>query len=310
MLTRFLKKLIVVIKVSIFYKIVRNIFYTLKKYYYIISATFLRFKLNNKIKQRKPESSYIPSNSCGYIYIAFGNAFYKECIDSVKMLKTNTKYPVHLFTDQENIPKEERDLFLGISHVKSIHKRSKVDYIHLSPFSKTIYLDTDIFIVYSIDDIFELLSHYSVVATLDTARKRENISKLIPDYNKIPYAFGEVNGGLLGFDEYAKNNIIKNWSNIFYKHFNDTNGWDQPSLRILLWNYKSSLYILPPEYNIRSKKLIAKLLRNKGLLGKEHMHPRAYHMHISSQIYDGKYSEKRPEEILDKLEKESYDIIY
>ena len=69
--------------------------------------------------------------------------------------------------------------------------------------------------VREIDELFELLENYDVVATLDTARKRENISNLIDEYKKIPYAFGEVNGGLLGFSKFAKINILNKWPNIF-----------------------------------------------------------------------------------------------
>ena len=50
---------------------------------------------------------------------------------------------------------------------------------------KTIYLDTDIIVVKSIDELFDLLDNFDILATLDTARKREHFQKHLN--MKIPY---------------------------------------------------------------------------------------------------------------------------
>ncbi len=172
-------------------------------------------------------------------------------------------------------------------------------------------MDTDIIVVREIDELFDLLENYDVIATLDTARKRENISNLIDEYKKIPYAFGEVNGGLLGFTKFAKINILNKWPNIFYKYMDKTGGWDQPSLRILLWKYKASLYILPPEFNVRSKKLLEKVKNNKTIFGEDHMMPRIYHMHINEDIYKSKKTKKISlAKIVNIVIKKAYNIIY
>tara|TARA_Y100000589_G_scaffold221027_1_gene208641 strand:- start:3884 stop:4792 length:909 start_codon:yes stop_codon:yes gene_type:complete len=247
----------------------------------------------------------------GYFYAAFGENFYKECINSVRLLKRTTNIPIHLITDQKEISIEERSLFHSLSYMPNLHVRSKVDYISLSPFNKTIYLDTDIIVVKNIDELFNLLDNYDVLATLDTARKRENIAKEIEEYRKIPYCFGEVNGGLLCFNKFAKENILKNWPKLFYKYIKETNGWDQPSLRILLWKYRASLYILPPEFNIRSKKLLEKVRENKSIFGKDHMSPRIYHMHINSEIYKNKKHKPLDiDKIIKQAEEKAYEINY
>ena len=122
-----------------------------------------------------------------------------------------------MFTDKKHIPKEEKELFFT-SYLPNLHLRSKVDYISLSPFKKTIYLDTDIIVVKKIDNLFNLLDKFDILATLDTARKRENMSQKIKEYGRIPYAFGEVNSGLLCFNKFAKEKILKKWPKIFYKY--------------------------------------------------------------------------------------------
>ncbi len=284
--------------------LLRKIFYTLRSKSLYIFSFIIRKKYTLKAKK------YI-NDKRGFIYIAFGNSFYQECINSAKILKKFTNYPIHLITDQKLISNNEKRLFISINNVKNLHIRSKVDYISFSPFENTIYLDTDIIVVREIDELFDLLENYDVIATLDTARKRENISNLIDEYKKIPYAFGEVNGGLLGFSKFAKINILNKWPNIFYKYMDKTGGWDQPSLRMLLWKNKASLYILPPEFNVRSKKLLEKVKNNKNIFGEDHMMPRIYHMHINEDIYKSKKTKKISlAKIVKTAIKKAYNIIY
>ena len=59
----------------------------------------------------------------------------------------------------------------------NLHIRSKVDYISLSPFEKTIYLDTDIIVVKSNDELFNLLDNYDILATLRYSKKKREYFK-------------------------------------------------------------------------------------------------------------------------------------
>ena len=292
------------------YFYLRYLFYKIKPLFlsfisFILKKSYFPFR-KNKIKNK-----FNKAQEKGYLYIAFGENFYKECVNSAKLLQTKTELPIHLFTDQKDISFKEKSLFYSIKYLPNLHLRSKVDYISLSPFDKTIYLDTDIIVVQEIDELFELLDNYEVLATLDTARKRENISNKISSYKKIPYSFGEINGGLLGFNKIARDRILTKWPKIFYKYMKETEGWDQPSLRILLWELKASLYILPPEFNIRSKELLEKLKKKKHLFGKDHMSPRIYHMHLYDDIYKNKITKViDPEEMISKAAKKAYKISY
>ena len=281
------------------------------KSFFLSKISFLVKKLYFLNINSKRNTKKIDLKEKGYVYMAFGENFYLECLDSVKILKSTTNLPIHLFTDKKNIPKEERALFFSISYLPNLHLRSKVDYISLSPFTKTIYLDTDIIVVKKIDKLFNLLDNFDILATLDTARKRKNMSELINEYRKIPYAFGEVNSGLLCFNKFAKEKILKKWPKIFYKYMKESGGWDQPSLRILLWKTNASLYILPPEFNIRSKNLLKKIKMNKKILGEDHMSPRVYHMHLYDEIYKNKIKKVLSKDELIKLAQEkAYRINY
>lgn len=280
---------------------VRNVFKSL--YFYLISSCLIF-----KNKKTNFNSNQLDK---GYLYIVFGKQYFQECIKSVEILKNYSNLPIHLFTDQKEFTNYQKELFFSISVVPKIQIRSKVDYIGLSPFLKTIYLDSDIIISKPIDELFDLLNYYNFIGTLDVARKRQNISESIPEYKKIPYAFGEINGGILGFNQYAKEKIINNWPKVFYKYYQLTGGWDQPSLRILLWRYKALVYILPPEFNVRSKNLIKKVKSLKDKLGKDHMMPRIYHMHVVEDINKiENYPDLSTEEIIELAKLYSYEINY
>ncbi len=84
------------IKNTNFYKLLRNLNLKINsKNLYFISS--LIHKLNkSKLISRKSilETSIYEK---GYIYTAFGENFYKECINSAKILKLNTDLPIHLF---------------------------------------------------------------------------------------------------------------------------------------------------------------------------------------------------------------------
>lgn len=247
----------------------------------------------------------------GFLYIVFGNSFTKEAVLSIKSLKRYNNEPVAIFTDNEKLLEEIKNEIDFIYKINPKHIRAKVDFIGKSPFKKTIYLDSDTIIVSNISDIFELLNKFDVAYTLDFARKRKNMSEKIKKYSEIPYSFSEINGGVLAFRK--DNNVdefLNKWKDYFYKFFVETNGWDQPSLRIALWESNLKLVCLPFEYNIRPKKLIEKIKNSREILGDEHMKPRIYHMHYSEKIHENEFEIKTIEEAREIIEKIKIEVSY
>ena len=80
------------------------------------------------------------------------------------------------------------------------------------------------------------------------------------------------------------------WKKTYYK-YRDKMEWDQPSFRVSLWETIKQkdlkLYVLPPEYNIRSKANREKNKRYHDKFGDEHLTPRIYHMHVDGGIKQG-----------------------
>ena len=225
----------------------------------------------------------------GFLYIAFGDAFTKEALMSIKSLKRFNDEPVALFTDLEKTP--EMDEIVDVyAKIQPNHTRAKVDFVSHTPFNKTVYLDSDTVIVRNISDMFDILDRFDVGFTNDYARKRTKYSKIVPEYAEIPYAFSEVNGGIMAYNSSLETQtFLSMWREYFYKYFKETNGWDQVSLRISLWRSNARIHHFPFEYNIRSKGNREKQDRFKHEFGEQHMAPRVYHLHYDSEVHQGKF---------------------
>ena len=225
-----------------------------------------------------------PENLFGVMYIVFGYSFNREAFMSIKSLNEYNNYPVCVLTDFPEIF-SDLNLFM-VKKIDKFHKRSKVDYISQSPFFKTLYLDSDTLVNSNLEDIEILLDSFDVCATTDSARKRNFIQGAYDTYEKIPYAFSEVNGGILAFKKTNKTKIFfKIWAEEYYNNNFITKNWDQPSLRVALWKSRVRLYVLPPEYNVRSKDHLNKNKHMKKL-NRSLMRPRIYHSHYDKEVHN------------------------
>ena len=104
--------------------------------------------------------------------------------------------------------------------------------------------------------------------------------------------------------------LFKKWKLYYYDYLVKTNGWDQPSFRVALWESQVQLCHLPPEYNIRPKTVYEKVRKNKDILGKLHMEPRIYHAHHSPEVHQGKVKVKSLKEIRELVKNLSIEILY
>lgn len=178
------------------------------------------------------------------------------------------------------------------------HLRPKVDYIHLSPYDQTIFLDTDTIIDHDVSEMFDILEKYDLAICHDLARKRKNIAEIIPEYKEIPYSFSEVNPGVMVF---SKNESVMKFFNlwrVYFHKYRDRWQYEQPTFRVALWKSSMNFYILPIEYNLRSKANRKKQENLHHEFGEDHLKPRIYHMHADPLINQGKYDVKNMEQAL------------
>lgn len=266
------------------------------------------FYLRNQKGEISNKSININEN--GFLYIVTGVGYAQECLFSIKSLKKYNTEKICVFSEEKyrNMFEKYCDYFFSIN---SKLKRPKVEYISQSPFKNTVYLDSDTFINQNISDLFQLLNKYDFGGAFCNARKRENYSKLILKYKNIPYSFSEINTGVMIFNNSLKvKDLFKKWQDYYYKYLTVTNGWDQPSFRLALWESEVKLCHLPPEYNVRPKSVYEKIRNNKNILGQLHMEPRIYHTHYSPEVHQGKFKIESLSELHKKMLELSIDITY
>ena len=272
--------------------------YRLIKYFYLRSQ---KGQISNKS---------ISVNENGFIYVVTGDGYAQECLFSIKSLKKYNNEKICIFSEEKyrDMFEQDCDYFFTIN---SKLQRPKIEYISQSPFKNTVYLDSDTFINENISDLFKLLNKYDFGGVLCNSRKRENYSKLIPEYKNIPYAFSEINTGVMVFNNSVEvKDLFKKWKEYYYKYLPITTGWDQPSFRVAMWESTVKLCHLPPEYNVRPKSVYEKVRNNKSILGQLHMEPRIYHAHYSPEVHQGKFKIESLSELHKKMLELSIDITY
>ena len=104
--------------------------------------------------------------------------------------------------------------------------------------------------------------------------------------------------------------LFQSWYHYYCKYMRKTNGWDQPSFRVALWESNVKICHLPPEYNVRPKSVYEKVKKNKHILGALHMQPRIYHMHYSPEVHKGNFKVKSLSELYEIIKKLATEIIY
>lgn len=225
----------------------------------------------------------------GILYIVFGELYIKEALISAKSIKKISKdLDITLMCDKYTNSKYIDNCLL----IQADHIRAKVDYIHKTPYEETIFLDSDTIANHDLSEMFSILERYDFSICHDYARKRKYVSELIPEYEKIPYVFSEVNPGVMVFrNNSAVQGFFKNWRTLFYK-YQSVMPWEQPTFRAALWQSELNFYIMPTEYNVRSMACREKQDKNHDLFGEDHLKPRIYHMHANQKISQGEFKIK------------------
>jgi len=222
----------------------------------------------------------------GVVYIAFGQAYLAEMELSIRSLKQfHPDMPITVFSDtlSPSLP------VIDWRPIAPSHLRPKVDHLSQTPYEQTLFLDTDTIIASPIDDMFEILPKFDLGLCHDLARKRERYSRIINEYSLIPYAYPELNTGVIVFQKNQKTtDLFHRWNKLFYRYLPDV-PWDQPTFRVAVWQSSANLHVFPTEYNIRSKANRKKQDRLHHEFGDEHLRPRIFHMHADPKIQKGRY---------------------
>lgn len=185
----------------------------------------------------------------GVIFVATGE-YARAAVEAAASIRKHCPdLGICLFTDHQGFPAENFD---HIAPIENPHMRSKVDYLMLSPFERTLYLDTDIRIVEDIREMFTLLERFDIGIAHANARNQRSTNERWRCV--IPESFPQMNSGVIIYkNSPAVMQLWRDWS----RYYPET-GFkkDQVTLRELLWLGDLRSATLPPEYNIRYKKHI------------------------------------------------------
>jgi alpha-N-acetylglucosamine transferase len=185
----------------------------------------------------------------GYLYIAIGEMFRHEAERSSRSLRRFTSNPVCLITDD---PEYTSDQFDQIIYVDDIGKSFEVKIVgmQLSPFDKTVFLDSDTFVCNPIDNIFEFLEYFDIAITTYLNGHSENFWRQYkPDYHlKLKGILHEFHTGVVGFNK--NSSVTKFFATWLAIHKELKMYADMPTFREAFLKFPVRIGILPHEYNL------------------------------------------------------------
>jgi lipopolysaccharide biosynthesis glycosyltransferase len=212
--------------------------------------------------------------SNGVLYCATGKEYLERASLSARSLKRfHPEIAVAVCT---NMPVIDTiwDKQISIPKGKTEHNQYMLDKLVSllkSPFSNTLYLDSDTYIMDDINELFLLMEKFDF-ALCHSHNRLERYKIQIGElpyrgtYRKvisssIPYAFSAVQGGLL---LYSGSDGVRSWLKSLLTLYQSKDFFDdQVSMRELLWKTNLRYYMLPPEYNFNSIKTLKTWRRNK-----------------------------------------------
>ena len=181
----------------------------------------------------------------GFVYIATGSEFVAEAAESARRLReTMPEADIALLSDVE----PDADWF--DTHVSipdpEYGFEDQILNLERSPYRRTVYLDTDIYVDEDISDLFQLMEYFDIGLAQTATRKAW-------DVQGVPDCFPEYNSGVMVYKTGERfSEFVSSWRSI---HFSERDSEEtmrnQPSLRKALYESDLRIATLPPEYNCR-----------------------------------------------------------
>jgi hypothetical protein len=186
----------------------------------------------------------------GVLYIATGQRFRTEAEMSARSVKlVMPKMPIVLASDCKS-DSAHFDMQIKIEN-PAYSFIDKILALKETPFEKTIYLDTDTFVLSDVSGLFALLDRFDLAAAFEPARFLDEIPG-------IPACFSELNTGVILFRSVdAVFEAIDEWYTSYAEEIEGMaaigkKAWhDQYSFTKVIFRKEISFYVLPPEYNAR-----------------------------------------------------------
>lgn len=185
---------------------------------------------------------------CGVIYVAKGaRSYIEEALESARSVRRAMPgLRIALFTDAR--PEDVKgpvDMVLPITSTRTGFS-SKIDPLLHTPFNRTLFLDTDVYMAESCADLFGMLERFELCVSQDPWRGSYA-------WETVPFAFATTNTGVLGYRlTPAIRQLILDWGELHSNEYSKFQSNDQPAFRKVLYDSQIRFLTLPPEYNLRT----------------------------------------------------------
>jgi hypothetical protein len=190
----------------------------------------------------------------GILYSGSGESYIAEAVRSARSSLRHNPLPHLLFAsgDVEHVEGLSIERFEPSANPYV----DKIANIRRSPFERTIYLDSDTFVVEEIAHVLRVLDHYDIaVAFAPAYRGLED--------PEVPRAFYEFNTGVLAWRASDRMTaFMRSWEDTYVAWLREEpfagagkasrgRRADQPAFRRCAWQHGLRLFVLAPEYNFR-----------------------------------------------------------
>ena len=185
----------------------------------------------------------------GILYYARGYRWVEEAIRSARSVKREMPDIPTAVVSDEPLPRELFDIQIKAPPDIGV-KPLKMWSLRRTPFKKTVYLDTDTFLVDTIEEVFTMLSRFDIAAAV-TPGWRVSLCEHggSTGHRGVPVCFPEFNCGILAYNTNSRTDrLFADWAAL---HADWGGRRDQPAFRRTLYDSDIRFGVLPPHYNYR-----------------------------------------------------------
>lgn len=186
-----------------------------------------------------------------------GESYIAEALTSARSSLRHNRLPHLLFTSAD--AESEPGLSIARFEPSENPYADKIANMRRSPFERTIYLDSDTFVVEEIAHLLRLLDRYDIAVAYAPAYRG------LQD-PEVPTAFYEFNTGVVAWRASERMAaFLRSWHETYLRWLSEegeepfpgarkaSRGGraDQPAFRRCAWEHDLRLFVLAPEYNFR-----------------------------------------------------------
>lgn len=181
--------------------------------------------------------------SKGFLFIATADRFVREAEVAATSIKRHCDLPITLVAHRDVDSEVFDTVVIDESPLDSYGDKPR--NLLKTPYTKTIYLDADVYMVSAVPELFDLLDEVDIATTIDPHEFELRILD-DPEFKDIPESMPIYQTGVIAYRSDLAAEFIRNWEAI---HTKEDTKRDQSSFRAALYNSSVNHRALPDIYN-------------------------------------------------------------